>query len=49
MAEFKCKKCGATAEGRCKPKKCQSCGESDAMIKQEAAKSSGCGCGCGKK
>jgi rubrerythrin len=49
MAEFKCKKCGATMEGRCKPKKCQACGEADAMVKQDTAKSSGCGCRCGKK
>ncbi len=49
MAEFKCKKCGAAVECRCKPKKCQACGEADAMIKQEAEKASGCGCRCGKK
>jgi rubrerythrin len=26
MAVFKCSKCGATKEGRCKPKKCPKCG-----------------------
>lgn len=47
MAVFKCEKCGATKEGRCKPKKCAECGENGVMIKQEAT-SSGCGCGCKK-
>ena len=51
MAVFKCKKCGAAVEGRCKPKKCKSCGEAEVMVKQEEAKAtgSGCGCRCGKK
>ncbi len=52
MAVFKCEKCGATKEGRCKPKKCPSCTETGCMQKQEeAAKpASGCGCACkGKK
>jgi Fur family peroxide stress response transcriptional regulator len=35
MAEFKCEKCGATKEGRCRPKKCPACGESGCMQKQE--------------
>jgi Fur family peroxide stress response transcriptional regulator len=35
VAEFKCEKCGATKEGRCKPKKCPACGESGCMQKQE--------------
>ena len=48
MAIFKCEKCGATKEGRCKPKKCLDCGGSDCMIKKEE-KSSGCGCGCKAK
>jgi len=46
MAVFKCEKCGATQEGRCKPKKCPSCEESGTMIKEEEAKASGCGCKC---
>lgn len=25
MAVWKCEKCGATREGRCKPKKCAAC------------------------
>ena len=50
MALFKCEKCGATKEGRCKPKKCGECGESGCMAKEETSKSSGCGCSCkGKK
>jgi len=34
MAVFKCEKCGATKEGRCKPKKCPSCGETGTMKKE---------------
>ena len=50
MAIFKCEKCGATKEGRCKPKNCAACGESGCMAKQDEAKAGGCGCGCkGKK
>ncbi len=48
MATFKCEKCGATKEGRCKPKKCPECGETGVMVKQEA-KDGGCGCGCKTK
>jgi len=48
MAVFKCEKCGATKEGRCKPKKCPECGEAGTMAKEEA-KGSGCGCGCKSK
>ncbi len=33
MAIFKCTKCGATKEGRCKPQKCAKCGEKGAMQK----------------
>ena len=46
MAVFKCEKCGATKEGRCKPKKCPECTEAGTMQKQEEKKSSGCGCAC---
>lgn len=47
MAVFKCEKCGATKEGRCKPKKCGSCGESGCMSKQEEAAAAPCKrCGC---
>jgi len=48
MAVFKCEKCGATKEGRCKPKKCPECAEAGTMQKQEGKKSSGCGCACKK-
>jgi Fur family peroxide stress response transcriptional regulator len=34
LAEFKCEACGATKEGRCKPKKCPACGASGTMAKQ---------------
>jgi len=34
MAVFKCEKCGATREGRCKPKKCQKCECKDSFVKQ---------------
>jgi Fur family peroxide stress response transcriptional regulator len=34
MAIFKCEKCGATKDGRCRPKKCPSCGEEGSMEKQ---------------
>lgn len=33
MAVFTCEKCGATIDTRCKPKKCQSCGESGCLVK----------------
>jgi rubrerythrin len=49
MAVFKCEKCGATKEGRCKPKKCPACTEAGTMQKQEENKSSGCGCACSAK
>jgi len=48
MALFKCDKCGATKEGRCKPKNCPACKLADTMIKQDEAAGS-CGCGCKKK
>jgi hypothetical protein len=35
MAVFKCEKCGATKEGRCKPKKCPECIEAGTMQKKE--------------
>lgn len=34
MAVFKCEKCGATKEGRCKPSKCAKCGAEGTMQKQ---------------
>ncbi len=46
MAKFKCEKCGATKESRCKPQKCPECGEAGVMIKEEGG---GCGCGCKSK
>jgi len=48
MSVFKCEKCGATKEGRCKPKKCPECAGSGTMQKQNDKKSSGCGCACKK-
>ncbi len=33
MAVFKCGKCGAAAEGRCKPKTCPKCGSEGTMAK----------------
>lgn len=42
MSKFKCEKCGATKEGKCKPQKCSKCGASGTMKKEEAA----CGCSC---
>ncbi len=35
MALFKCKECGTTKEGRCKPKKCPSCGAQNSFEKQK--------------
>ncbi|MBI4744658.1 MAG: rubredoxin [Actinobacteria bacterium] len=35
MAVWKCSKCGATKEGRCKPKKCPKCGAQDSFKKEE--------------
>ena len=34
MATFKCEKCGATKEGRCRPKKCPSCQAEGSMQKE---------------
>ncbi len=49
MAEFVCEKCGASKEGRCKPKKCAACGGESCMVKKEEKKGGGGGCGCGCK
>lgn len=38
MAVWKCEACGATREGRCKPKKCASCGGSNTFVKEEENK-----------
>jgi len=34
MAVFKCEKCGAEKDGRCKPKKCAKCAEEGTMVKK---------------
>ncbi len=34
MAVFKCESCGATKEGRYKPKKCRECGATGSMKKE---------------
>ena len=31
MAVFKCRECGETKEGRCKPRKCQACGAAESF------------------
>ena len=49
MAVWKCEKCGATKEGRCKPKKCPACAEAGCMVKDEKAAGGGCGCSCKSK
>ncbi len=52
MAVWKCSKCGASKESRCKPKKCPECGEVGTMLKEEAqeAQASSKGtCGSGKR
>ncbi|MFN4197062.1 MAG: RCKP-type rubredoxin-like domain-containing protein [Caldimicrobium sp.] len=38
MAIWKCSKCGATKESKCKPKKCPSCGEVGTMVKRDNQK-----------
>ena len=35
MAKWKCSKCGFTKEGRCKPRKCPKCWESNSFEKDE--------------
>jgi rubrerythrin len=35
MAVWVCSACGETKEGRCKPKKCPVCGESNTFVKDE--------------
>jgi Fur family peroxide stress response transcriptional regulator len=35
MAVFKCEKCGASKEGRCKPRKCPKCGSEGTMKKKQ--------------
>jgi hypothetical protein len=37
MAVFICEKCGAQIDTRCKPKKCQACGETGCMAKEAPA------------
>ncbi len=39
MASWKCSECGATSEGRCRPKTCKSCGADKEKIVKEEAKS----------
>ncbi|MHA1835432.1 MAG: RCKP-type rubredoxin-like domain-containing protein [Candidatus Odinarchaeia archaeon] len=34
MAVWKCVKCGATVETRCKPRKCKNCGSTEGFEKQ---------------
>lgn len=34
MAVFKCSKCGAVKEGRCKPQACPKCGSKGTIQKQ---------------
>lgn len=43
MDIFKCKNCGETKEGECKPKKCPKCGAEDTMQKKETGC---CACKC---
>lgn len=54
MAIWRCTKCGATKEARCKPKKCPSCGEAEVMIKEGSEVETKTSCaskrgGCKKK
>lgn len=35
MAVWKCVSCGATKEGRCKPRKCEKCGDTKGFEKVE--------------
>lgn len=35
MAVFVCKECGQEKEGRCKPRKCPSCGAANSFDKKE--------------
>ncbi len=35
MAVFVCKECGGEKEGRCKPRKCPSCGAANSFDKKE--------------
>lgn len=44
MAIWMCDKCGATKEGRCKPKKCESCSSTVFLKKEESCGCSSCGC-----
>ncbi|MBI4734182.1 MAG: rubredoxin [Rubrobacteridae bacterium] len=43
MAIWKCESCGATREGRCKPKKCQACGANTTFVKEGDDKDKGKG------
>lgn len=36
MAVWTCTKCGVVRESRCKPQKCQACGEKGSFVKAEA-------------
>ncbi|MEZ0344284.1 MAG: RCKP-type rubredoxin-like domain-containing protein [Caldimicrobium sp.] len=49
MALWKCSKCGATKDARCKPRKCPECGEAGTMVKEEAQAETSQKKGCGSK
>ncbi|WP_338077753.1 RCKP-type rubredoxin-like domain-containing protein [Acididesulfobacillus acetoxydans] len=37
MATWKCSECGATSEGRCRPKTCKNCGaDKEKIVKAES-------------
>ncbi len=49
MAQWKCSKCGAIKEARCKPKKCPECGEAGTMVKEETQGETKTTKSCGSK
>lgn len=45
MAIWSCSHCGAVRDSRCKPQKCQECGEKGTFVKKEVGEAESLECG----